>query len=117
MQRLPDDVLREVFEAGLAMPYIFPCLPASGYPIRLTHVCRRFRLVAFSTPRLWTKLENDFPPDQLHAYIRRSRAADLTLSLQFGVSAGRTPCSVAEFWKSRLHIAIVGVASNASAQG
>ncbi|KAF5338708.1 hypothetical protein D9611_013346 [Ephemerocybe angulata] len=54
-RRLPDDVYQEIF------PY---CLPVGSYPtpnpldapIVLTHVCRRWRHIAHSTPRLWSRL-------------------------------------------------------------
>ncbi|KZP14039.1 hypothetical protein FIBSPDRAFT_117776 [Athelia psychrophila] len=42
IRMIPDDVLREIFTA---IPF---------WPFRLTGVCRRWRAVAISTPRLWT---------------------------------------------------------------
>ncbi|KAF6763721.1 hypothetical protein DFP72DRAFT_1163659 [Ephemerocybe angulata] len=90
-RRLPDDVYREIF------PY---CLPTESYatpnpldaPIVLTHVCRRWRHIAHSTPRLWSRLhmdplaipeydeDSDAPTFPTREWIQRAAAVPFSLS-------------------------------------
>ncbi|KZP05130.1 hypothetical protein FIBSPDRAFT_940647 [Athelia psychrophila] len=52
IRMIPDDVLREIFTA---VPF---------WPFHLAGVCRRWRAVAISTPRLWTHLTKIGSPDR-----------------------------------------------------
>ncbi|PPQ63353.1 hypothetical protein CVT24_006726 [Panaeolus cyanescens] len=97
IRRLPDDMLEEIF---------FHCLPQhrnpipmiSDCPLMLTFVCRKWRDVALSAPRLWSKLHisfehepryisqteyNDWPLRVvgLQQWIQRSGSLPLSLSL------------------------------------
>ncbi|KAF6763718.1 hypothetical protein DFP72DRAFT_873247 [Ephemerocybe angulata] len=89
-RRLPDDVYQEIF------PY---CIPAGSYatpnpleaPIVLTHVCRRWRHIAHSTPRLWSRLHMDplsiyYGNSEARSFPTREwieRAAAVPFSLSF----------------------------------
>ncbi|PPQ63397.1 hypothetical protein CVT24_005664 [Panaeolus cyanescens] len=59
---IPDDVLREIFiwtvEAGPApfYPWIIKASRNFQSPLVLTHVCRRWRTIAHSTPTLWCRI-------------------------------------------------------------
>ncbi|CAK5266525.1 unnamed protein product [Mycena citricolor] len=58
--RMPDDVIREIFLA--CMPEDRNCaMRASEAPLLLGRVCSAWRSIAYSTPRLWSKLHVDAP--------------------------------------------------------
>jgi hypothetical protein len=56
IRRIPDDIVREI------MVRCLPSDPAPSHtnrhmaPMLLTHICRRWRSIAYSTPRLWSSL-------------------------------------------------------------
>ncbi|PPQ63393.1 hypothetical protein CVT24_005658 [Panaeolus cyanescens] len=64
IRRLSDDVLREIFVRCLSEFY--PSLDGRSHaPLLLTHICKRWRNVAFTTPRLWVRLAVTLPPTNL----------------------------------------------------
>ncbi|KAF7325392.1 F-box domain-containing protein [Mycena venus] len=81
---LPPEILAEIF---------IHCLPVSGLvtpdpaepPLALCAICRWWREVALSTPRLWSSLLVDF--DDMHVdlyrkWLLRARSAPLSISLK-----------------------------------
>ncbi|PPQ95673.1 hypothetical protein CVT26_008325 [Gymnopilus dilepis] len=73
IRQLPHDILYEIF------CYLLPIhrnslISASEAPLLLTHVCRKWRSVALSSPRLWSRLHITFSdayrPDRapVHGY-------------------------------------------------
>ncbi|KAJ7157538.1 hypothetical protein C8R43DRAFT_921527 [Mycena crocata] len=91
VRRLPDDVVGEIFAAAL------PCdrnaiMSATEAPMLFSRVCRAWRTVAFTTPRLWSSLHVVAPSDALairqtqlnsavDAWLSRSGALPLSISL------------------------------------
>lgn len=55
--RLPPEVLSTVFEIYNTDVWTAYYLESSSW-IRILHVCRMWREVAFSTPQLWTRIES-----------------------------------------------------------
>ena len=55
VRRLPMDVLGVIFSHCLAT-HRNPVMSASEAPILLTHICRDWRSIALSIPRLWSRL-------------------------------------------------------------
>ncbi|KAJ7840391.1 hypothetical protein B0H14DRAFT_2241542, partial [Mycena olivaceomarginata] len=51
---LPDDVVREIFLASL--PSENPTLCGLQAPLLLCHISHQWRMLALSTPRLWTSI-------------------------------------------------------------
>ncbi|KAF8557950.1 hypothetical protein OG21DRAFT_1405982, partial [Imleria badia] len=52
LRAIPDQILQEIFQHCLPdTPYIVP--DARSAPLVLTHVCRRWRVVAQGTSELW----------------------------------------------------------------
>lgn len=61
-------------------------------PVKLSHVCRRWRSVAIATPAIWTALIYDgidFPVassvERFATYLERSKECPLNLRFHFGV--------------------------------
>ncbi|KAF8891938.1 hypothetical protein CPB84DRAFT_1683195, partial [Gymnopilus junonius] len=59
IRRLPDDVLSEIFYQCLPTDRP-PILGASDAPTLLMRVCKRWRSVVLSSPRLWAQLSISF---------------------------------------------------------
>ncbi|TDL14960.1 hypothetical protein BD410DRAFT_832888 [Rickenella mellea] len=68
IQRIPDDILAHIFEAGHQMS------AQSQFALRVSHVSLR-------TPLLWTRLSSEHPSDQTEAYLTRSGQMDLQVTL------------------------------------
>ncbi|TDL13679.1 hypothetical protein BD410DRAFT_797560 [Rickenella mellea] len=75
IQRVPDEILAHIFEAGHHMS------EHSEFAVRVSHVCGRFRQVSLRTPLLWTRLSSEHPSDQTEAYLTRSGQMDLQVTL------------------------------------
>ncbi|KAJ6578974.1 hypothetical protein B0H10DRAFT_1745005, partial [Mycena sp. CBHHK59/15] len=54
VRRLPDDVVREIFAASL--PSEYAVMDGAESPLLLCQICRLWRHLALSTPRLWASL-------------------------------------------------------------
>ncbi|KAJ6598524.1 hypothetical protein B0H10DRAFT_2441478 [Mycena sp. CBHHK59/15] len=115
VRRLPDDVVREIFEASL--PSEYPVLCGAKSPLLLCQICRPWRRLALSTPRLWASLHVATAPsgdqqkvnDAVNVWISRSGSVPLSLSLfespintfYLGVSlVMKTFIRVANRWKN-----------------
>lgn len=77
---LPTELLNAIFKL-LANPARDP-----NAPTPVSQVCRRFRDVAVSLPAFWTSVSNAQAPDMYNAYLRRSKQADLTVSVHLPVA-------------------------------
>ncbi|KAJ6605967.1 hypothetical protein B0H10DRAFT_1749327, partial [Mycena sp. CBHHK59/15] len=53
-RRLPDDVVQEIFEATI--PPMHAVMRGTESPLLLCQICRPWRRIALSTPRLWASL-------------------------------------------------------------
>lgn len=87
----PDDVLSLIFEFTDLKQYLNPhCDESYGklcadVSIRLSHTSRQFRAVALRLPTLWTVLPTYSHPNQISAFIRRSKNdAGLTIIIGRG---------------------------------
>lgn len=89
-----DDVLRYIFEIGYEK--FGDPLRDHTFPIAASGVSRRFRSVAFATPRLWSKLRTHYSPNQLEAFILRSKAADLSITIDL-FSKHAHGCKIEDF--------------------
>ena len=73
-------ILSAIFEAGCAPPSSSSKHP---FEILVSHISQRWRYVAISTPRLWTKIALNAPTsnlfDMANIYILRSKASGLNI--------------------------------------
>lgn len=104
--RLPPEVLADIFEACLpeiTWPKDGPTVPNATMPLVFGKVCRMWRDVAWSTPKLWSGisllLENSTPTDceLLQEWLSRSGHSPLSIHLQFdrdGATAGDATRSI-----------------------
>ncbi|KIJ15882.1 hypothetical protein PAXINDRAFT_11459 [Paxillus involutus ATCC 200175] len=88
IRRLPPEILGEIFIQCLPPhPHIKPSSRAA--PLLLTRICRGWRQVAFSTPRLWCSLELWWPrlpriqqeSQFYHHWLSRARSCPLSLAV------------------------------------
>ncbi|KAF5311016.1 hypothetical protein D9619_007906 [Psilocybe cf. subviscida] len=79
IRRIPDDIVREI---------MFQCLPSRPppshlkkhtAPLLLTHICRRWRSIAHSTPRLWSSLHVSFRRPKSGPYYRQSEETSVAI--------------------------------------
>ncbi|TDL30176.1 hypothetical protein BD410DRAFT_55171 [Rickenella mellea] len=97
IQSLPDELLRQIFEAGF---HTYGCKNSfESYPVNMSTVNRRFHAIALGTPRIWTRLSNDLTVGQLECRAERSKAATLTICINLASPKEHCPCTVAEFLK------------------
>ncbi|TDL17715.1 hypothetical protein BD410DRAFT_794014 [Rickenella mellea] len=82
IKRLPDEVLSMIFELGHLGAT--PC----AFALRVSHVCRRFRGIALSTPCLWTKVSPGYSLDQTHSFLSRSGQVGLDICIPWRASLG-----------------------------
>lgn len=94
---LPDELLGVIFEA-LSSDII---LMSDSPPIQisLSHVSRRFRHIAMSTRRLWTRIEVSLytPFDMIISYLQRSRSFPFDLRFDIDANQGSDSSSDSEF--------------------
>jgi len=77
-RRLLPDILREIFYHSIGRTY--PLLSATEAPMILTRVCRLWRSVALSSPRIWTRLHIPLPGDPrsaLNLVVNNAQALEL----------------------------------------
>ncbi|KAF4611633.1 hypothetical protein D9613_004570 [Agrocybe pediades] len=100
VSKLPPEILSTIFEVYTsdALPpslqdeiqFQFPQHNILPIPLVLSHVCHRWRQVAFSTPQIWTTFTisldrcNGSPAEQdiIYAWISRTRNHPLTIHLR-----------------------------------
>ncbi|KAJ7185314.1 hypothetical protein C8R46DRAFT_376397 [Mycena filopes] len=90
MRRLPEDILRAVFIAALPEDRN-PTISSDDAPLLFCGICKSWRDVALSTPRLWAAIhlvvptEPDFQHlmDVLNLWLKRSGVVPLDISMVF----------------------------------
>ncbi|KAJ7212637.1 hypothetical protein GGX14DRAFT_564386 [Mycena pura] len=101
MRRLPDDILREVFVKTLPSTRNTAIISTEG-PLLLCRVCKLWRSVALTTPRLWASVHIVVPDrarihrliDILRSWLGRSGTVPLAITML--LSQTWTPdCNVA----------------------
>ncbi|KAJ7437660.1 hypothetical protein B0H11DRAFT_1634014, partial [Mycena galericulata] len=85
--KLPFEMMAEIFSHFLP-PYPLRSRPGLLSPTLLTQVCRQWRDIAISSPRLWVSLQlhlvREFLPQQLNllrTWLTRSGACPLSLDI------------------------------------
>jgi hypothetical protein len=84
---LPNEIVSDIFMHFLPDYTLFPALIGLLSPTLLTHICRRWREIAISTPALWSAIKSypgDIPLDMHHINTWLNRSRCCPLSLQFG---------------------------------
>ncbi|KAJ8083001.1 hypothetical protein PM082_008862 [Marasmius tenuissimus] len=104
IRRIPEDILREVFEMCLPEDRL-PARELAEAPLLLTTVCRSWRAVAVSTPTLWNAVQirlpsvmrHDLADDTFEDLVARrlegtklwlERSGSLPLSIHFSAQLG-----------------------------
>ncbi|TDL19413.1 hypothetical protein BD410DRAFT_441207 [Rickenella mellea] len=82
---LPDDILQRIFEVGSTLDKY-----GGRFSVLVSHVCRRFRDVAFRTPRIWAFIHDSQPLDQISTFLRRSKAVDICVLVGYRGPRRRT---------------------------
>ncbi|TDL17485.1 hypothetical protein BD410DRAFT_901458 [Rickenella mellea] len=77
---IPDDILAHIFEVGYHSCDDQGSRDSHHFSVAVSHVSRRFRMVALRTPRIWTRLSNWMKTSQLETFSYRSKAADLIIT-------------------------------------
>jgi hypothetical protein len=87
---LPNETLAAIFDCG---QYIVPDRgygnehQAALYPVLMSHVSRRWRIVAAQTPCLWSSIAAlELSPELLELYLKRSGSHLLDISMNFNNS-------------------------------
>ncbi|KAF7352347.1 F-box domain-containing protein [Mycena venus] len=90
---LPNEIVSEIFLNFL--PTYPNCAPLLGLhsPLALCRICRQFRAVAFSTPKLWRAIKIDmgatkYELELFQTWLARSGDCPLSLSLDFELLEG-----------------------------
>lgn len=93
ISRLPPEILAACFLWCIDIEGPLPTYDPDTSPVKLTFICRSWRAVALSTPRLWARLHfkasclDSRTPEELaklSLFLERSRAAPLTYTIDFG---------------------------------
>ncbi|KAJ6471808.1 hypothetical protein C8R47DRAFT_1054330 [Mycena vitilis] len=93
---LPDEIVREIFTALLPYGDRYPTMKRTQFPVVLTLICREWRAIALSIPRLWASLHIAAPylspwangqiiNDGVKTWL--SRSGNLPLSISFAWTA------------------------------
>ncbi|KAJ3538222.1 hypothetical protein NMY22_g5252 [Coprinellus aureogranulatus] len=98
-RKLPDDIYREIFLWCLPPPSRHRRVDRRSAPLLLTRVCRRWREIAYATPRLWTHLSLRYqePTRRLsnthfvQEWVRRSGALPISVTYDAGSDSGLHP--------------------------
>ncbi|KAF7300953.1 F-box domain-containing protein [Mycena indigotica] len=110
MRRVPDDVLRAIFLATLPAHRDTAIVPEEG-PLLLAQVCRLWRDIALTTPRLWASIHLAIPRDESRAedlvgilttWLQRSAAAPLSLTVTLA-HASMSPPHLGPGWRHTTH--------------
>ncbi|KAJ7607600.1 hypothetical protein DFH06DRAFT_214218 [Mycena polygramma] len=89
---LPEEIVREIFTALLPYRDRYPTMKRTQFPVVLTLICREWRAIALSIPRLWASLHIAAPylspwangqiiNDGVKTWL--SRSGNLPLSISF----------------------------------
>jgi len=99
VRRLPLDVLHEIFFHCLPT-HRNPIMTSSESPLLLTQICSSWRAIAFSSPRIWSKIHIPLPGDpSLNQGITDGTSLSLRCQRIAGVLQLR--CDAVRRWLSR----------------
>ena len=102
VRRLPLDVLHEIFFHTLPT-HRNPIMTCSESPVLLTRICSSWRAVAFSSPRIWSKIHIPLPgdPSYSRAYGMVTDETSLSTRRQRFADLLQLRCDVVRRWLSR----------------
>ncbi|KAJ7217043.1 hypothetical protein GGX14DRAFT_601837 [Mycena pura] len=84
---LPTEIVCDIFVHVLPVYPICPPLAGKSSPTQLTHVCRKWREIALSTPSLWRAIrirlcrDKSWDLDFVQTWLRRSGSCPLSLRM------------------------------------
>ncbi|KAJ7206489.1 hypothetical protein GGX14DRAFT_367219, partial [Mycena pura] len=82
---LPTEIVSDILVHALPAYPICPPLAGKSSPTQLTHVCRKWREIALSTPSLWRAItirlrrDKSWDLDFVQTWLRRSGSCPLSL--------------------------------------
>ncbi|KAJ7885080.1 hypothetical protein B0H14DRAFT_2217607, partial [Mycena olivaceomarginata] len=78
---LPNEIVSEIFVHSLPVYPSPPPISGLLSPTRLSHICRRWRQVALTTPRLWRaiSLPDSYSVDRLKVWLDLSGRLPLSI--------------------------------------
>ncbi|KIM21883.1 hypothetical protein M408DRAFT_29197 [Serendipita vermifera MAFF 305830] len=92
IRRTPDDVLRLIFEDVVQSEVQVAEDKRQWVAVWLSHVCRRWRSIAVSTPRIWSHMSFAIKPSgffnsgALSTFLARAKSVPISVKLKFSVS-------------------------------
>ncbi|KAJ7642586.1 hypothetical protein DFH06DRAFT_1427171 [Mycena polygramma] len=89
-RRLPHDMLSEIFMASLPLTQ-YASMKSLDSPLLLSHICRAWRNLALSMPRLWASLRIDTPRTSTSERVTSWLARSGNLPLSISSSSTTTP--------------------------
>jgi len=98
VRRLPQDVLYEIFLHCLPT-HRNPIMTSSESPLLLTRICSSWRAIAFSSPRIWSKIHIPLPGDP--SFNPGYRITTLETSCQRIAGILQLQCDAVRRWLSR----------------
>ncbi|KAJ7730696.1 hypothetical protein DFH07DRAFT_162242 [Mycena maculata] len=98
VRRLPADIIRDIFVASLPSGQN-STIAEQDAPLLLCHICRAWRSLALSTPRLWASLHIVAPPnvrmislnDTVNSWLSRSGVLPLAISVAVSPTSRHIP--------------------------
>ncbi|KAJ7912894.1 hypothetical protein B0H13DRAFT_2659840 [Mycena leptocephala] len=100
VRRLPEDIIRSIFLRTLPTTRN-PTISIDEAPFLLCRICRSWRIIALSSPRLWASIHIVVPTqsrvqrltDLVATWFTRSGTVPLDISMAFSASCG-TECDI-----------------------
>ena len=86
---LPNEIVKMIFE--LAVADLEETRAVSKAAVSLSHVSQKWREVALDTPRLWSKIELWGSAGRAQAFLERSKAVLIDISLTINFDYHTTP--------------------------
>ncbi|KAJ7434902.1 hypothetical protein B0H11DRAFT_2115982 [Mycena galericulata] len=98
VRRVPTDIMQEIFVASLPSGQN-STITEQDAPLLLCHICRAWRGLALSMPRLWASLHIVAPPnvrmismnDTVNSWLSRSGTLPLAISVAVPPTSGQIP--------------------------
>ncbi|KAJ2911961.1 hypothetical protein MD484_g8454, partial [Candolleomyces efflorescens] len=100
---IPEEVFQEIFQYCLPTDHL-PILSSSEAPISLTQVCRLWRTLALSSPRLWAAVHIPVPSARHEAEFHPAFSMRLGITTWWLKNACRSPypLTVSLYWPKAL---------------
>ncbi|KAI0755733.1 hypothetical protein C8Q74DRAFT_1305200 [Fomes fomentarius] len=98
VDRLPTEILGHIFKLLWLQTKPHPeldietwpwYLPVHSFSVHLSHVSRRWRLIALDIPLLWSRVDNRVLP-RMHTFFQRSRTSPISLCACLTISLRRS---------------------------